>query len=615
MPWQALYLPSIQLGTVQAILERTGIRTELRSFYLEFMERCRRETAGRPAAERISLDDYELVANKHSFQGLGDWIFAVPPFPHAPGQDGQYLDLLRGKGVDEGIIAKAVVMRELVPAFLEQCASALLALGPHVVGFTSSFSQNVPSLVLAKLLKERHPSLAIMFGGANCDGPMGAALHRAFPWVDVVVRGEAERILPEVVKDLLASGPLRPQPGLCYRTPDGPVAIPQDAQAPLPMEEVPTPMYDEYFERLTETSFVAELSANVRLPYEAARGCWWGAKSHCTFCGMNSATMAFRSKSPDRVVREITALARRYGRLDFQAVDTILDLRYLRDALPRLRDAGYDLRIFYEVKPNLTRDQVHLLRTAGLDLIQPGIESLSTHVLRLMRKGVTAFQNIRLLKWCAEEGIGVLWNLLYGFPGEPPEEYTRMADLVPSLVHLAPPDFGSLRLDRFSPYADRPDQWGLEVLGPLPHYRLIYLTDESTLNDLAYAFTYRHLDGREPTFYVEPLRRAVEVWRQNNEIGYRTLRFRRGPRLLVIHDRRPGLEAADYTFEGAEAQLHLACGDGATAVEAWNALDPADLTVDEVQGFLNELVALRLAYEENGRYLTLALPANLPEEI
>jgi hypothetical protein len=37
--------------------------------------------------------------------------------------------------------------------------------------------------------------------------------------------------------------------------------------------------------------------------------------------------------------------------------------------------------------------------------------------------------------------------------------------------------------------------------------------------------------------------------------------------------------------------------------------------VDEVREFLNELVTLRLAYEENGRYLTLALPANLPEEI
>jgi len=178
-------------------------------------------------------------------------------------------------------------------------------------------------------------------------------------------------------------------------------------------------------------------------------------------------------------------------------------------------------------------------------------------------------------------------------------------------------DFGSLRLDRFSPYAGRPEQWGLEVLGPLPHYRLIYFTDESTLNDLAYAFTYRHLDGREPKSYVEPLGRAIEAWRQNTEIGYRALRFRRGPRLLIIHDRRPRLEAADYTFEDAEARLHLACGDGATPVEAWNALDPTDranLTVDEVREFLNELVTLRLAYEENGRYLTLALPANLPEE-
>ena len=36
-----------------------------------------------------------------------------------------------------------------------------------------------------------------------------------------------------------------------------------------------------------------------------------------------------------------------------------------------------------------------------------------------MRKGVTALQNLRLLKWCAEIGITPAWNLLYGFPGEP----------------------------------------------------------------------------------------------------------------------------------------------------------------------------------------------------
>ena len=67
-----------------------------------------------------------------------------------------------------------------------------------------------------------------------------------------------------------------------------------------------------------------------------------------------------------------------------------------------------------------------------MNFLQPGIESLSTPILLLMRKGVTAFQNVRLLKWCAEYGIHVFWNVIYGFWGELPEEYARLARLTPS---------------------------------------------------------------------------------------------------------------------------------------------------------------------------------------
>ena len=70
--------------------------------------------------------------------------------------------------------------------------------------------------------------------------------------------------------------------------------------------------------------------------------------------------------------------------------------------------------------------------------------------LKLMKKGVTGLQNVRVLKWCAADGIEVAWNLLYGFPGELPEEYDAMADLVPSLVHLPPPALGPIVIDRFS---------------------------------------------------------------------------------------------------------------------------------------------------------------------
>jgi ribosomal peptide maturation radical SAM protein 1 len=612
MPWETLPKPSIQLGILKSVLDRAGIPSEARSLKLAFMEHCLSATAARPEEERIRVANYQAISNEYSAVGLGDWIFAVPPFRDAADLDNQYLAYIRSEGIPAPDIARAQAMRALVPEFLDRCMEEILAAAPRVVGFTCGYSQNVSSLVLAKMLKLAEPSLKIVFGGSNCDGPMGAALHRAFPWVDVVVRGEAERILPDLLHDLFAGGAIRPQAGLCYRNGDRPVAVETADGATVPMDEVPTPNFDEYFERLRSASFYAEILPDVRLLYESARGCWWGAKSHCTFCGLIGPSMTFRSKSPDRVIDEITALAERYQCLDFQIVDNIIDLRYLRELLPRLRDSGYDFRIFYETKSNLKRDQVRLLREGGLDRIQPGIESLSTPILKLMRKGVTAFQNVRLLKWCAQYGLRVSWIVIYGFPGEPPEEYARMAEIVPSLTHLEPPMIARLRVERFSPYHERPSEFGLEVTGPLPHYRFVYPVDEATLNDLAYTFEYRHLDGRDPETYAGHLCRAIERWQAAGESAFRSLRYRRGPGFLTITDRRPNLEAADYTFDETEALIYLACEDGATAAQVYESVRGAgieDVSAEEVQEFLDELVDSRLAFQENGQYLALALPA------
>ena len=382
------------------------------------------------------------------------------------------------------------------------------------------------------------------------------------------------------------------------------------------LDSLPIPKYDEYFDRLAKTGFAADILSEVRVLYESARGCWWGATSHCTFCGLNGSSMVFRSKSAGRVLDEVQTLARRYGRLDLQAVDNIMDAGYLRDVLPRLRDRGYDLDVFYETKANLRREHVRLLRAAGVNRIQPGLESLSTPILRLMRKGVTAFQNVRLLKWCAEYGLRVFWNVIYGFPGEPPEEYRRMADLVPALEHLSPPTLGPLVLDRFSPYYDRPGDFGLEIVGPLPYYELIYSADRMTLNDLAYSFQYAHADDRDPDTYVVPLRVAIQAWRDAHPTSYRTLRYRRGPGFVVVQDGRPHSERANYTFGEREAAVYLACEDGATptqACETVRAGGVSDISVDEVREFLDDLQRSRLVYAENGRYLALALPWRLPE--
>jgi radical SAM superfamily enzyme YgiQ (UPF0313 family) len=69
----------------------------------------------------------------------------------------------------------------------------------------------------------------------------------------------------------------------------------------------------------------------VWIPFESARGCWWGAKHHCTFCGLNGSAMRFRAKSPQRVLSELADLARRHHSFRFEAVDNILEPRYLKD--------------------------------------------------------------------------------------------------------------------------------------------------------------------------------------------------------------------------------------------------------------------------------------------
>ena len=607
MPFKDLRHAPIQLGILQRCLERAGISARSHSFELAFMDHLHTKTIG---SEPLTIGQYQRIATEEFQVQLGDWIFKVPPYAESPSEDKEYLAHIRSRGVSEKTISAALRMRSLVPEFLEAAADELLAGTPRVVGFSTVFQQNIASLVLAKILKARNPSLKIVFGGGNCDAQMGQTIHESFPWVDFVIRGEGERVLVEVVRDVLEDRSIRPHPGLCYRVDGLSIAVPQKGEPQVPMDEVPTPIYDDYFERLARTPLRPELWPDVALLFESSRGCWWGAKSHCTFCGLNDNLMRFRSKPASRVAEEIVGMAARYGVLDFVAVDDIIDLRHITELFPLLRASGVDLSIFYETKANLTKDQLRAFSAAGANAIQPGIESLSTPILRLMGKGVTGLQNLRLLKWCAEIGIKPCWNLLYGFPGEPPEEYERMRELVPSLVHLEPPKFMPIELERFSPYFERPFDFGIQVLGPRPHYRFLYSIRPEALRNLAYDFEYRYTDGRDPETYTEKLAEAVDRWRELKESAAGSLYYRRGPGFLLVQDRRPGLEAADYRFDGIEAKIYLACDAGTTAAEIHRQfVAEGDKSVDavEIENYLQELVDTKLVYREGRRFLSLAV--------
>ena len=88
-------------------------------------------------------------------------------------------------------------------------------------------------------------------------------------------------------------------------------------------------------------------------------------------------------------------------------------------------------------------------------LRQQGVESLSTRLLGLLRKGSKAIQNLAALKWCREQGVTVAWNMLCGIPGERVEDYEEQIALMAKIPQLPPPEQARpVAVDRFSPYFD-----------------------------------------------------------------------------------------------------------------------------------------------------------------
>ena len=285
-------------------------------------------------------------------------------------------------------------------------------------------------------------------------------------------------------------------------------------------------------------------------------------------------------------------------------VDNIIDPSYLRTVIPALADAKLDVRLFYEVKANLSREQIRTLADAGINEIQPGIESLDDAVLAGMDKGVRALQNIQTLKWCVEYSVWPWWNVIWGFPGEPADAYRRMAERIPLLTHLPPPDAGGpLRLDRFSPCFEQAAARGFVDVAPVPAYAAVYPLPSDAIANLAYFFEGRHADGRDVDAYTLPLRQAIDRWRREHpESGLHHLD--RGRDLVVIDGRSIATRSVTV-LSGWDRRVHLACDSQQTVASLARLLGPDG--VGAVEESLARLGELGFVLRDGERYLALTV--------
>ncbi|WP_018637156.1 RiPP maturation radical SAM C-methyltransferase [Parafrankia elaeagni] len=600
MPWAATHVPSLALGILRTAAERRGHEVTVRYANLDFADWVVGETT-------FGRSELQFYTESSYFLGAGDWVFAGA-LNGGPCDGESFARLLADAGASAARIELTRTLHALAPRFVDRVVDDLADLRPDVVGFTTTFQQNTASLAVARLLRARLPGVRTVFGGANCEGPQGEALHRSFPFVDFVVRGEGERTFPALL-DAIATGAesaagvedLSDLPGLCWRAPGGEAVANPPAQLPLPPEEILPATYDGFFERL-HGSAAAAWSAPALL-VEGARGCWWGEKHHCTFCGLNGSLMQFRSKSPEAFLTELLDLARRHQVLDFVVVDNIIDMRYFDTVLRALAASDHDLRLHFEVKSNLRRHHFQALGEAGAAQVQPGIENLSSHVLRLMDKGVSGTQNVRSLRDAQSSGVSVSWNYLHGFPGERDGDYTSVLDQFPALHHLDPPA-GSMRIciERFSPYFDRPEL-GFPDPRPAAQYAETYQLPAETLADLAYLFTAAPQGiGAE---LATTLGGAVERWRAehpHSRLTYHDL----GDRIVLINS-RPAYDWSVLELSTpAELELFRALDQprGAAALTRRIRSGPPG-----VPALLERWTRHGLVFHDDGRYVHLAVEA------
>lgn len=620
MPFAEVQRPSIALGLLRAALANTNIQSEV--VYGNF-----------GLAETIGLVAYQAMQSTPTDHLLGEWCFAERLFPDAVRKDEEYLDLVlevRCSGFPPELEQRKDLMRWVrghCSAYVDRLADSIAAQKPRIVGCSSVFQQHCASLALLKRIHELSPDTVLLLGGANCEGEMGLETLRSFPWVDCVVSGEADAIFADLCEVLIEQGrDARPS-----QLPEGaisqralknmfPIMSQEGAQAPRPLirelDSLPLPDYDHYFKTL-QASTLSSLIAPGLLA-ESSRGCWWGEKFHCTFCGLNGVGMKYRSKSPNRVLDELTELDRRYGIRSIQFVDNILDMSFFKTVLPRLAEAEEKYALFYETKANLKRSQVELLAKAGVRWIQPGIESLDDNVLALIAKGNSTLMNLQLLKWSREFGIDAAWNLLCGVPGESDDWYAEMAQWLPAIFHLQPPTGVSrVRYDRFSPYHMRPHDFGLTLV-PSRAYSYVYPLSQQSLMRLAYSFEDsgrpRHVHrGVSDEPGQRRLREVVEEWNELWRRAQPVLQVYDEGNRLHFYDTRPCASQESWTVGTIESDVYRFCDEAQTPAELksqLNARRGSEVPDAEREAAIESLLHRKVLLSLNGKLLAIGVSPN-----
>lgn len=607
MPFAFLETPSIGLSLLRAALRRRGIDASVHYATLDF-------------GRRVGPTIYNAIAERPGMSFLaGEWLFSEALFGAEAVDEDTYCQAIVSGELgpvskhDVGVFVRQLrEARQHVAEFLEHWQRMLLDAEPIVVGFTSVFQQHLASLALAKLLKEENPGIVTVLGGPNCDDAIGAQTAWEFSCIDAVVYGEADDVFPVLVERITQRAPIDDLEGVYTsskaRQMNAASGSWPSARPIEDLDSIAPPRYDDFIEQLHYAGFNNRVRPEFLL--ETSRGCWWGEKHHCLFCGLNDVTMGYRHKSANRVLAEIQDLRRLDPSARITGTDAIFNMRYFNDLIPLLAaQDGPRQEMYFETKANLRDKHIKGFYDAGIRAIQPGIESFLTPVLKRMDKGVTAAQNVRLLRACEEIGLAVFWNHLWGIPGENPADYAALAQQIPKLAHLQPPEWmGEIAVLRFSPLQVTPDRFGITKLSPAHVYDFIYPGFTSHAKEqLAYYFDAEYAHRGDVATYTQPVAEEISAWREAHSGSIFFWEYINDD--IALWDTRPVAKEPHTLLRDADRDVFLLLREPMSEPEVQRRIR-ARYSEREGRQALEHLQELNVLFTDLDRLLNVAVDAN-----
>lgn len=370
-----------------------------------------------------------------------EWQFGRLPSPYVPLNLLCLAASLRDRGHQPEILDQTLALvrgeAEDGPAFHDQIARRIAATEPDVVGFSTMCNCYPQSLTLAGRFRRLYPGAKIVFGG-----PQATAVDREsmrhFPWIDVVVRGEADATFPDLVDRWAAGRPLDDgMPGLTWQDDAGEVHRNPSPPLLADLDALPFPAYDLYP--------FGEVDANLT-PVEAGRGCPFD----CTFCSTNLFfSREYRIKSPARLLAELRFLHAAHGFRKFSLVHDMLTVnkRWVAEFSRLLIDAQCGFTWGCSARVDcVTPELLELMAAAGCTGIFFGIETGSQRLQPMVKKRLHTTAVLPTLRRCAELGMNPTGSFITGFPDETPEDAVASLNMALDVLQLAPLTTAQLHL-------------------------------------------------------------------------------------------------------------------------------------------------------------------------